>query len=152
MRSSREKGRSSGRNQLKVFVDANTVVSGLVFEGNEALLLKLGSMGACILVTTRYVMNEVSRVLRAKEFGLSEDEAAWLLSFTNRCANVHASVNPAELRRYFGRLNDKKDLHVFAAYEKLRCDVLVTGDKELLEKVNGAKTTRQAINMLLGKP
>lgn len=137
MRSSKEKEQSSRKKRLKIFVDANTIISGLVFEGNEALLMKLGAVGACSLVTTRYVMDEVSRVLRTKEFGLSEEEALSLFSFTSRCVNVYESVKAAELHQYLDRL---------------RCDVLVTGGKELLQKVTGAKTTRQALDMLLAKP
>ncbi len=151
MRSSKERERDSGKKQLKIFVDANTIISGLVFEGNEALLLRLGEVGACTLVTTQDVINEVYRVLRAREFRLGQEEATWLVSFTNRCVNVHESVKPKELSQYFERLRDKKDLYVLAAFEKLNCDILVTGDKELLEKVNGAKTTREALNILLGK-
>jgi putative PIN family toxin of toxin-antitoxin system len=151
MKSSKEKEQDSGRKRLRIFVDANTIVSGLVFEANEGLLMKLGAVGACSLVTTRYVMDEVSHVLRAREFGLSEDETQSLLSLTNRSVTVYGNTKSADLHQYFGRLNDEKDIHVLADFEKLKCDVLVTGDKELLEKVPGAKTTRQMLNMLLTK-
>lgn len=149
MRSSRENEQRSGKRQLSVFVDANTIVSGLVFEGNEALLLKLGSVGACKLVTTRYVIDEVSRVLGAKEFGLGQDEISSLLSVVYGTVVVHEDLKQQELKKYFSRLDDKKDAHVLAAYEKFKCDILVTGDKELLKKVTRAKTTRRVLEMLL---
>jgi predicted nucleic acid-binding protein len=147
---SRENEPSSGRKRLKVFVDANTVVSGLVFEGNEALLLRLGAIRLCTLVTTQYVMDEVNQALRAKEFGLTEDEVETLITLAYKCMTVHKGPNRDLLHRYSSRLDDKKDLHVLASFEGLDCDMLVTGDRELLRKVNGAKTTRQAIEMLLG--
>ncbi len=151
MRSLRGNEQGSGNVRLRVFVDANTIVSGLIFEGNEALLLKLGAVGACKLVTTRYVLDEVGQVLRSREFRLGQEEVASLLSFMNRCTLVYENVRLEELQEYQTRLDDKKDAHVLAAFERLRCDILVTGDKELLRKVRGAKTTRQALEILLGK-
>jgi len=56
-----------------------------------------------------------------------------------------------ELKKHLTRLDDKKDVHVLAGYEKLKCDILVTGDKELLKKVTGAKTTRETLEILLGE-
>lgn len=52
------------------------------------------------------------------------------------------------LSKYLPRL-DKKDAHVWTTFEKLECDLLATGDKELLRKVTKARTTRQALEMLL---
>lgn len=48
---------------MKRFVDANTLVSGLVFSGNEAILLELGRFGVCEFVTNGYVLEEVRDVL-----------------------------------------------------------------------------------------
>ncbi len=151
MRSLKEKEESSGNRQLTIFVDANTIVSGLIFEGNEALLLRLGRIGLCRLVTTRHVVEEVARVLKAPEFNVSEEEAISFLSYINSCVRVYGNVKPAQLSKYLGRLEDKKDAHVFAAFDELKSDILVTGDKELLRKISGAKTTRQALKKLLGE-
>jgi predicted nucleic acid-binding protein len=124
-------------------------VSGLVFEGNEALLLKLGATGACSLHTTRCVIEEVSKAFARREFGLDAEEVAALLSILYCTVVVHEDVSQSELKKHLPRLDDKKDVHVLAAYEKLKCDMLVTGDKELLKKVAGANTTRRAIEGLL---
>jgi len=151
MRSSRENGESSGRRPLRIFVDANTIVSGLVFEGNEALLLKLGRIGLCSLVTTRYVIHEGTQVLQAGEFRFSEEETASLTSYVNTCVRAYENVTPEQLRKYSSTLQDKKDVHVLAAFHELKCDIMVTGDKELLAKVTKAKTTRQVLKILLGE-
>ncbi len=151
MRSLKEKEESSGNRQLRIFVDANTIVSGLAFEGNEALLLRLGRIGLCRLVTTRHVVEEVARVLKAPELNVSEEDATSFLSYLNSCVRVYGNVKPQQLNKYLGRLEDKKDAHVFVAFDELKCDILVTGDKELLRKVSGAKTTRQALKKLLGE-
>ena len=121
-----------------------------MFEGNEALLLRLGAIRLCTLVTTRYVMDEVHQALRAREFGLIEDELVALIALAYKSVTVYDGPNRDQLRSYSSRLDDKKDLHVLASFEGLECDMLVTGDRELLRKVKGAKTTRQAIERLLG--
>jgi len=149
MKSSSEKDQSSGRGPLSVFVDANTLVSGLLFEGNEALLLKLGAVGACRLFTTLRVMTEVAQTLRAKDFRFTEDDIASLLSLAHRSVRVRENPTEFDLKRHYHRLNDKKDVHVVAAFEKLKCDVLVTGDKELLAKVPNATSTREVLKMIL---
>lgn len=150
MRSSRENEESSGRKPLRIFVDANTIVSGLVFEGNEALLLRLGRIGLCRLVTVHYVIDKVTRVLRAGEFRFSEEDVVSLISYMSRCMTVYENVKPARLRKYLSTLEDKKDAHVLAAFHELECDMMVTGDKELLRNVTEARTTRRALEMLLG--
>jgi predicted nucleic acid-binding protein len=125
------------------------MVSGLLFEGNEALLLRLGKTGPCTLMATRYVNDEVNGVLHAEEFRLSEEEIAAFLSYTSKCIRV--SLKRSQLRKYFSRLADKKDVHVLAGFSELDCDILVTGDKELLRKVTKARTTKQTLELLLGR-
>ena len=133
----------------KVFVDANTVVSGLLFEGNESLLLRLGMVRLCELVTSEYVVEEVKKALRSSRFDLSEDDVSFLISYLHRCIRVYPAPTLEEIDRNLGRLEDKKDVHVLVAFEKLGCGLLVTGDAELLSRVKRAKRTRQALELLL---
>lgn len=149
MKSSRENDQRSGRAPLSIFVDANIIVSGLVFAGNEALLLKLGTTRACNLLTTSRVMAEVEQTLRAKEFRFAADKVAELLSIVNRSVRARDDVSEIELKKRYDRLNDKKDIHVLAAFEVLRCDILVTGDKELVSKVGNAKSTKRTLQLIL---
>jgi predicted nucleic acid-binding protein len=137
MKSSRENERSYGRAKapLSIFIDANTIVSGPLFNGTEALL-KLGVARACELLTTAQVIEGVSRTLRAEEFKLSGDDVARILSSVYRAVSVRESLRESDLEKHYGRLNDKKDVHVLVAFGKLKCDILVTGDQELLAKVN----------------
>lgn len=114
-------------------------------------MLRLGEVGLCRLTTTRQILDEAARVLRASEFQLTEDEVAALLSYANRCLRVYEGPKGHELNEYWSQLDDKKDAHVLAAFEKLGCDILVTGDKELLRKVPRAKTTKQTLEILLAR-
>jgi predicted nucleic acid-binding protein len=64
MRPSRENENDFGKKPLSIFIDTNTIVSALLFDGNEALLLRRGAAGDCRLVTSHYVIDEVTRVLQ----------------------------------------------------------------------------------------
>jgi len=82
---------------------------------------------------------------------LGQDEIEKLLSLVYKAIVVRQDLKQSELKTYLPTLDDKKDVHVLAAYEKFKCDILVTGDKELLKKAPGAKTTRQTLTMLLSE-
>ena len=55
---------------MRAFVDANTIVSGLLFAGNEAVLLELGRLRALRLLTNEYVLGEVRAALKRQELRL----------------------------------------------------------------------------------
>jgi len=59
---------------VKLFVDANILVSGLVFEGSESLLLDLARLGVCELVTNAYVREEVRDVLPRPRLGTARNK------------------------------------------------------------------------------
>jgi len=143
-------GANSGKTPIKrIFVDANTIISGLLFRGNKSLLLRLGMIRLCELVTSEFVFKEVERALRSSRFGISEDEVTFLTSYLHRCVRVRPSPSPKEISLNLARLEDKKDVHVLVAFERLGCDFLLTGDSELLSKVKCAKRTRQILELLL---
>ncbi len=121
---------------MRVFVDANTIVSGLLFEGNEATLLELGRLRALRLITNEYVLKEVKAVLERKEFGLSEGELRGLVRYVSECISIVENPPEKEIRGHYNLLRDKKDLPVVVGAKIENSDYLVTGDKELLsEKV-----------------
>jgi putative PIN family toxin of toxin-antitoxin system len=120
---------------MKIFVDAN-IVSGLLFSGNESVLLELGRLGALRLVTNEYVLQEVKKVLERKEFSLTDAERQHLLRYVLECISVVENPRKEEIEKYYNLLRDKKDLPVLLGAKKENCDYLVTGDRELLsEKV-----------------
>lgn len=134
----------------RVFVDANTLISGLLFEGNESMLLELGSFGAVELVMTRYVLTEVEEVLGRAEFALSREEIHDLMGYAHQIL-VIVDDPPGDLVRECARkLRDKKDAPVWAGFLSSRADYLVTGDRELLREVKGAIGTGELLGLLLG--
>jgi len=136
---------------VKLFVDANTLVSGLVFAGKERLLLEIARYGACDLITNRHVHREVVEVLARPDLGLSEVEQKRLIALLDR--SVSTVENPAveKMRHSRNRLRDAADLPVLVGFETSDCDYLVTGDRELRNSTPKAMTTRQALEALLGE-
>lgn len=136
---------------MKLFVDANTMISGLLFEGNERLLLELGRYGTCELVTNDYVRSEVADVLTRPRVGLAKDEQRRLMRILDRSVTVLESPPAEEVRKAEGRLRGPDDLPVLVGFEGSGCDGLVTGDKELRRAVPQAINTRRALELLLGE-
>ena len=64
---------------------------------------------------------------------------------------VREDVREEDLESCYARLDAKKDVHVLGAFEKFKCDILVTGDQELLKKVKRAQTTRKALGVILAE-
>jgi len=138
---------------MKVFVDANTIVSGLLFGGNEAVLLELGRLGALHLVTNEYVWMEVREVLKREEFRLTGEETQRLMRYVLECISVAENPSGDEIKKHYDLLKDKKDLPIIAGAKKDDCEYLVTGDKELLsEKVKqlvNSVTTSELVEKLI---
>jgi putative PIN family toxin of toxin-antitoxin system len=134
---------------MKVFVDANTIVSGLLFAGNEATLLELGRLGVLHLVSNEYVLGEVRAVLRRKEFHVDETELQHLLRYVLECISIVENPPEEKIRKHYNLLRDKKDLPVVLGAKIQNCQYLVTGDKELLsEKVRRFVNTTTASRLL----
>ncbi len=136
---------------MKLFVDANTLVSGLVFAGNERLLLEIARYGACDLITNRHVHRELVEVLARPGLGLSEVEQRRLIALLDRSVSTAKDPAVEKMRHSRNRLRDEEDLPVLVGFETSDCDYLVTGDRELRNSTPKAMTTRQALEALLGE-
>ncbi|OGS50400.1 MAG: hypothetical protein A3K65_04165 [Euryarchaeota archaeon RBG_16_68_12] len=134
---------------VKLFVDANTLVSGLVFEGNERLLLDFARLGVCELVINEYVREEVREVLSRPHLGLSERERGGAMALLARCVTILEDPPAEAVGAARGRLPDKDDVPVLVGFERSGCDFLVTGDRDIREHVPKAITTRAALRRVL---
>ncbi len=136
---------------MKLFVDANTLVSGLVFAGNERLLLEIARYGACDLIINPHVHREVVEVLARPDLGLSEVEQRRLIALPDRSLSTVEDPAVEKMRLSRNRLRDAADLPVLVGFETSDCAYLVTGDRELRNSTPKAMTTRQALEALLGE-
>lgn len=132
----------------RVFVDSNTSVSGLLFEGNESDVLELGAVGAVDLVTTAYVVSEVEGVLRRPEFRLGDREVLDLLQYLHEAVAVLPDAPEEQVRSYVRRIRDKKDAPVWAGMVATGARYLLTGDRGLLAAVPQAIRTRTLLDKI----
>ena len=135
---------------VRAFLEANTIVSGLLFHGNEAALLELGRYAALELYTNYYVLEEVVNVLGREEFSLSKEEVQGLTGYLRRCINIIEDPSWNTIRENLGLLDDKKDIPVALGALESGVDYLATGDKELLgSKETPAITTSKLLEEIL---
>ena len=134
---------------MKLFVDTNTLVSGVLYSGNERVLLELGRLGLCELVTNDYVWSEVRDVLSRRHLALSPPEQRGALAFLAQCVLIVADPPAVSVEAATGRLDDEKDLPVLLGFEEAGCDLLVTGDRRFRSQVPQAITTKVALRKIL---
>ncbi|MCB2172589.1 putative toxin-antitoxin system toxin component, PIN family [archaeon] len=140
-----------GRN-IKAFLDSNTIISGLLFEGNEATLLELGRIKAIQLITNQYVIDEVKQVLTRPEFNLTTEENRGLTRYLNTCLTITEDPPKEAIEGNINMLNDKKDIPVALGAIQSKTDYLVTGDKELQNHPNlPTITTKNLLDKILPK-
>lgn len=110
---------------MKVFLDTNVLASAAATRGLCPDVLRL-VFASHQLLTSEQVLKELKSVLRFK-FGVSHDlidDFIWLLQRDT------VLTKPAQVPRV--ELKDKDDLLILAAAMAAGAEVLVTGDKELL--------------------
>ena len=126
---------------MRLVIDTNVVVSGLLWLGNPGRLLEAAALGQVTLYTSPALLAELARTLATPKLarpiiasGLTLDD---LLA---RYANVAIVVQPASVPRIVP--NDPYDDQVIAAAVEARADLIVSGDKDLHDL--GGTTTASA--------
>jgi putative PIN family toxin of toxin-antitoxin system len=111
--------------ERRVLVDTSALISAIVFGGSTRSVLLLGTTGQVRLVTSRYLLAELARVLVSR-FGFSTEAVQDLVGELEIIALV---VNPTDVPRV---CRDRGDDFVLAAAREGRARWLVTGDDDLL--------------------
>jgi putative PIN family toxin of toxin-antitoxin system len=117
---------------VKVVVDTNTLVSGLLWRGNPSRILDAILDNQIELYASEELLAELREVLcrpRLARFVEARDlNAAWSCDFIqDRCLTVSPS-----LALEIPELRDRKDLHVLCTAVAAIVDMVITGDKDLL--------------------
>jgi len=133
---------------LRLFVDANTLFSGLLFSGNESQLFGYARLGLCELLTVEHVREEVRRTLQEPRFSLMAQERGRALRILSRHVTVLDDPSVKKLRGALGRVRDAQDLPVAIGFEESGCDYLVTGDRDLQGRMPRAISTKRALALL----
>ena len=115
--------------RLRVVLDTNVLVSGLAYpESVPGLILSALHLGALGVVLSRYILDEMVRVLpRLKRIKLSPSEIRDLADSFMFMAEI---VEPSG--KMEKALRDKADAPVLQTLQAAQADYLITGDKDLL--------------------
>lgn len=131
----------------RYFLDANVLISGIVWNGNERKLLSLGEARKLKFITSMYVFREIQDVF--EDFGFRQQKIAESLVYLRSFIDL-IDADEDEVRKYWDVLGDKGDVPVLAAAIKSKC-ILVTGDKQLI-KIGGryltVKTAKEVLDSL----
>jgi putative PIN family toxin of toxin-antitoxin system len=109
---------------VKVVVDTNVIIAGLVAEGVCRDIVKR-RLPVCELFTSRALLDELAEKLREK-FGLQPDE----LSLLKIYADEATVIKPLRLPKPVCR--DTDDDEVLATALAAKAEIILTGDKDLL--------------------
>lgn len=111
---------------MKVFLNTNVLVSGFSLRGLCADVIRL-VLAEHEFITGEVVLQEVQRVLKNK-LRFPDQLLNDILNFLNS-----QTVYPKPQSKPSISLRDKEDLLILASALEADADVLVTGDKDLLE-------------------
>ena len=114
---------------MRIFIDSNILISALVFDGNELSLIFSSMNKGHTLVISEHIEEEVFRTMLEK--------------FPEHSKSMHEFINLASFEiipkeKYQDQINkfeiirDKHDRHVLASATSAKCDIIVTGDKDIL--------------------
>jgi predicted nucleic acid-binding protein len=126
-----------GKRPLRVFLDSNVILSGLLSDkGAPRIILDLLSLKLPFFVglTGRYNLIEIERNLRKKMPGIFSVYKEYLPKLNLK---VIPLPRREEVRGYFGIIAHK-DIPVLISAIRARADFLVTGDKQHFEGLKGA--------------
>jgi len=120
---------------IRAVADTNIYISGIFWPGLNRMVLNLARHEVVSLYASAHLLNEFSRTLKGKKFGLSETQIDVLMndlmSFTLPGKETPVSVS---------HLRDPKDLFLCSLAAGNAADYLVTGDQDLLVLKHVKKT------------
>ena len=111
---------------MKVFADTNVLVSAFIARGLCADLLEV-ILADHQLMTGEFVLQELNRVL-VKKLKVPERKVSNALQFLHKQHVEPIPDEPSEIK-----VRDEDDRWVLESAIRARADILVTGDKDLLD-------------------
>lgn len=117
---------------MRVTADTNTIVSGSLWKGNPRRVLKAARDGLIELYTTRHLLAELEDVLgRSKFAGTLASANRSVADVVTNYAFVATVVKARPIEPVV--LRDPDDDAVLACAIAARCEVVVSGDSDLLD-------------------
>ncbi|HEV2214835.1 MAG TPA: putative toxin-antitoxin system toxin component, PIN family [Terracidiphilus sp.] len=114
---------------LRVALDTNVLVSGLAYPASiPGRILEAWRQGALEMVLSRYILDEVARVLpRLKRARMTKAE---IRDLTDSLMFLAELVEPAVVKESL--LRDEADRAILGTLVAAQAEYLITGDKDLL--------------------
>ena len=125
------------RKTVKVFLDSNVILSGLISDrGAPRLILDILGLGLPVLrgVTGRYSLNEIERTITRK---LPAARPVFNECLPRMILEIVFLPFSDEMEPFRGIVDDK-DLPVLASAVIAKADYFLTGDKRLLSQIRRA--------------
>jgi len=114
---------------VRVFIDSNILISATVFDGNELDIIRRMLRKGHQLVISNHIHEEIFRVMLEK----FPEHAALVDEFIRLGAmEIVPSNKYLNMINQFDMVRDKYDRHVLAAAVAANCDLIITGDRDLL--------------------
>jgi len=110
--------------KLRVVIDSNVLISGLIWGGNPGTVIKKWRSNSFILLISPFILAELVNFLEQHGIGDNEKEV-----IVNEFQTGATKVIPS---RKVDICRDKKDNQVLDLCLAGKADYLVTGDKDLL--------------------
>ncbi len=114
---------------MRIFIDANILISRIVFEGNEREFLKKSISKEIQLVSSEDAISEVSKIIEMK-FPEFLDVYRELLVILN--IEIIPRKKYKDKIKSYTVIRDKNDRNILASATEGKCEYIVTGDKDLL--------------------
>jgi putative PIN family toxin of toxin-antitoxin system len=116
---------------VRLVIDTNVVVSGLLWLGNSGRLLEAAALGRVTLYTSPALLSELTATLNAPKLARPILRSGLTLAdLIERYLNVSIVVQPASVPRVVP--DDADDDQVLACAVAANGDLIVSGDKHLL--------------------
>ncbi len=113
----------------RLFIDTNVLVSAIVFDKNELELIKKGLEENEVFIS-EHILEETTRVI-IKKFPAHFDMFEKFIELSN--ITIIDKEVYCESIEDFDDIRDRYDAHVVACAEKMECNFIISGDKDLLE-------------------
>ena len=135
---------------MKIVLDTNTVISGLLWKGAPRQILDLARSGSLTLFTSPELLAELANVLERKKFS-----ARLVLAETNVDELVYGyaalakTIRPAKIKPVIKA--DPDDNKVLACAKAAKAEIITSGDDHLLnlKEYEGIRTL--TVNQLLAE-
>ena len=119
----------------KVVLDTNTIISGLLWDGNESAIIRKAEQKEIIIFTSELLLKELEKVLQRDKFQKRLKNKKY--SIKKSIKKIRLLFNIVEPKQSIDTIkNDPDDNRVLECAVCAKADIIVSGDNDLLNLKN----------------